>query len=419
MIQLVGDSARGSEFALVRLTVDGDRIVGADAAGLARPLEGLTLLEAAAVPGETLAADALANALAPTFAATPAAGRIAVAMSGGVDSAVALLRAGPDAIGVTLRLWLDPAGPDSERACCSPAAVIAARETCHSLGLPHVTLDLREEFREAVVAPFVRAYARGETPNPCGRCNGSFRFAELLAFAERAGAEQLWTGHYARIVERDGHRLLARAADPEKDQSYMLAQLDPSLLDRIAFPLGNGTKAATRAEATQAGLAAAERRESQEACFLAGDDYRAFLGRNGLAASDGPIVDESGRELGRHDGSWRYTPGQRRGIGVAAAEPLYALHTDTATNTVVVGPRGSLARTSVEVRGRLHVPLERADAKLRHRSPSVPARVEPTEGGYRLELDEPAYGVATGQVVALYDGDALVGSGVVSSSGRD
>jgi tRNA-uridine 2-sulfurtransferase len=419
MIELVGDSARGAEFALVRLTVDGDRIVGADAPGLARPLEGMTLLEAAAVPGETLAADALANALAPAFTATPVAGRIAVAMSGGVDSAVALLRAGPDAIGVTLRLWLDPAGPDSERACCSPAAVIAARETCHSLGLPHVTLDLREEFREAVVAPFVRAYARGETPNPCGRCNGSFRFAELLAFAERAGAEQLWTGHYARIVERDGHRLLARAADPEKDQSYMLAQLDPSLLDRIAFPLGNGTKAATRAEAAEAGLAAAERRESQEACFLAGDDYRAFLGRNGLAASDGPIVDESGRELGRHDGSWRYTPGQRRGIGVAAAEPLYALRTDTATNTVVVGPRGSLACTSVEVRGRLHVPLERAHAKLRHRSPSVPARVEPTEGGYRLELDEPAYGVATGQVVALYDGDALVGSGVVSSAGRN
>jgi tRNA-uridine 2-sulfurtransferase len=419
MIELVGDSARGAEFALVRLTVDGDRIVGADAPGLARPLEGMTLLEAAAVPGETLAADALANALAPAFTATPVAGRTAVAMSGGVDSAVALLRAGPDAIGVTLRLWLDPAGPDSERACCSPAAVIAARETCHSLGLPHVTLDLREEFREAVVAPFVRAYARGETPNPCGRCNGSFRFAELLAFAERAGAEQLWTGHYARIVERDGHRLLARAADPEKDQSYMLAQLDPSLLDRIAFPLGNGTKAATRAEAAEAGLAAAERRESQEACFLAGDDYRAFLGRNGLAASDGPIVDESGRELGRHDGSWRYTPGQRRGIGVAAAEPLYALRTDTATNTVVVGPRGSLACTSVEVRGRLHVPLERAHAKLRHRSPSVPARVEPTEGGYRLELDEPAYGVATGQVVALYDGDALVGSGVVSSAGRN
>jgi tRNA-specific 2-thiouridylase len=419
MFELVGDSARGAEFALVRLTVDGDRIVAADAPGLARPLDGLTLFEAAAVPGETLAADALANALGPAFAAPPAAGRIAVAMSGGVDSAVALLRAGPDAIGVTLRLWLDPAGPDSERACCSPAAVIAARETCHALGVPHVTLDLREEFRRAVVVPFVRAYAAGETPNPCGRCNGSFRFAELLAFAERAGAAKLWTGHYARIAERDGRRLLARAVDAEKDQSYMLAQLDPALLDRIGFPLGEGTKAETRAEASRAGLAAAERRESQEACFLAGDDYRAFLGRNGLAAIEGPIVDEHGLELGRHDGAWRFTPGQRRGIGVAAAEPLYALRTDVTTNTVVVGPRESLACTRVDVRGRLHVAVAHADAKLRHRSPSVPARVEPTEGGYRLELEEPAFGVATGQVVALYDGDALVGSGVVSSASRD
>ena len=210
MRELIGDSARGREFALVRLTVDRDRVVAADAPGLARPLVGLTLLEAAAVPGETLAADALANALGQVFSAAPDPRRVAVAMSGGVDSAVALLRAGPDAIGVTLRLWLDPAGPDAERACCSPEAVVAARETCHALGLPHVTLDLREQFREAVVEPFVRGYARGETPNPCGRCNGSFRFAELLAFAQRAGAEKLWTGHYARIAEHEGRRLLAR-----------------------------------------------------------------------------------------------------------------------------------------------------------------------------------------------------------------
>ncbi len=213
MVEVFGDSSRDGELALVRLAVDGDRIVSADADGLARPLDGLTLMEAAAVPGETLAADALANALAEHFTAAPDPGRIAVAMSGGVDSAVALLRAGPDAVGVTLRLWLDPAGPDSERACCSPEAVIAARETCHALGLPHVTLDLREAFRRAVVDPFVASYARGETPNPCGRCNGDFRFDELLAFVERAGAAKLWTGHYARIVERGGRRLTIR---PEK-----------------------------------------------------------------------------------------------------------------------------------------------------------------------------------------------------------
>src|SRR6266487_6068193 len=213
--------------ALVRLVVDGDRIVDADSDGLERDLAGLTVLEAAAVPGETLAADALANALGQVFRAQPDPDRVAVAMSGGVDSAVALLRAGPRALGVTLRLWLDPDGPDADRACCSPEAVLAARETCHRLGLPHVTLDLREEFRRAVVGPFVRGYARGETPNPCIHCNGGFRFAELLAFARRAGATRLATGHYARALVHKGRLLLARAADAEKDQSYMLARLDP------------------------------------------------------------------------------------------------------------------------------------------------------------------------------------------------
>ena len=419
-MEVFGDSARGEELAFVRLVVEGDRVVEADAPGVERPLAGLTLLEAAAVPGETLAADALANALAQVFHAAPDAGRVAVAMSGGVDSAVALLRAGPNAIGVTLRLWLDPAGPDSERACCSPEAVIAARETCHTLGLPHVTLDLREEFRRAVVDPFVAAYARGETPNPCGRCNGEFRFDELLAFADRAGAAKLWTGHYARIVERGGRMLLARAADPDKDQSYMLAPLDPALLDRIEFPLGAQTKAETRSQAGAAGLEVAERRESQEACFLAGDDYRAFLERQGLAAADGAIVDEEGRELGRHGGIWRYTPGQRRGIGVAAPEPLFALRSDPTSNTLVVGPRGSLACSEVEVQGNLHTAATRVEAKLRYRSPALPARVTPTPGGFALALERPAYGVAPGQIAALYDDEgAVVGCGVVSSASRN
>jgi tRNA-uridine 2-sulfurtransferase len=416
MREVVGDSTRGGELALVRLVVDGDRILSADAPGLAQPLAGLTLLEAAAVPGEVLAADALANALAQVFVAEPDANRVAVAMSGGVDSAVALLRAGRDAIGVTLRLWLDPGGPDAERACCSPSAVIAARETCHALGLPHVTLDLREDFRRAVVEPFVSGYARGETPNPCSRCNGSFRFAELLAFARRAGAARLATGHYARIVDHRGRRLLARAADERKDQSYMLATLDPHLLDRIEFPLGGQGKDETRAEAAAAGLAVARRRESQEACFLAGGDYRDFLERHGgLQAADGPIVDEDGRELGRHAGLWRYTPGQRRGIGIAAAEPLYALHADARTNTLVVGPRRSLAATAVTVHGRLHAPVDHAAAKLRYRSGAVPAGVDPTPDGFRLSLDEPAEAVARGQIAALYEGDAVVGAGVITA----
>jgi tRNA-specific 2-thiouridylase len=416
MREVFGDSSRGGEWAAVRLLLDGDRIVEADAPGLERDLAGLTLLQAAAVGGETLAADALANALGPVFRAAPSPGRVAVAMSGGVDSAVALLHSLPNAVGVTLRLWLDPEGPDAERACCSPEAVIAARETCHGLGIPHVTLDLREEFRRAVVTPFVRGFARGETPNPCTRCNGGFRFAELLAFGRRAGAERLATGHYARIVERDGHLLLARAADAAKDQSYMLAALDPGKLARVSFPLGEQDKEATRTEAERAGLTVARRPDSQEACFLAGDDYREFLGRHGLESREGAIVAEDGRELGRHDGFWRFTTGQRRGLGVAAPEPFYVLGARQSTNTVVVGPRDSLARTRIEARGRRYADVEQVEAKLRYRSPALPARVEPTSRGFRLQLGEPAYGVAPGQAAVLYDGDAVVGYGLIASS---
>jgi tRNA-specific 2-thiouridylase len=413
VVEVIGDSSRNGEVSLVRLLVDGDRIVEADADGLERPLGGLTLLEAAAVPGETLAADALANALAQVFRADGDPERVAVAMSGGVDSAVALLRAGPRAIGVTLRLWIDPQAPDSERACCSPEAVIAARETCHSLGLPHVTLDLREQFRRAVVGAFVRGYARGETPNPCIRCNGSFRFAELLAFAERAGASRLATGHYARIVEHRGRRLLARALDSQKDQSYMLARLEPRLLERIWFPLGEQTKEETRAEAVRAGLAVAARTESQEACFLGGGDYRDFLARHGVADGEGDVVDAAGEKLGRHDGFWRFTPGQRRGLGVAAKQPLYVLETDPRSGTVVVGPRESLAVETISARGRLYVQVKRADVKWRYRSPAVRASVAATENGFRAVLDEPAYGVAPGQAAVVYEDEVVVGAGIL------
>ena len=411
--ELFGDSSGDGEWVAVSLRVEGQRIVEADAPGIARALTGLTLLEAAAVSGETLAVDALANAIGPAVASAAVAGRVAVAMSGGVDSAVALLKAGPHAVGVTLRLWIDPRGPDTERACCSPSAVIAARETCHRLGFPHVTLDLREEFRHAVVEPFVEGYARGETPNPCVRCNGSFRFDELLAFARRVGAARLATGHYARIVERDGRPLLARGVDRSKDQSYMLAAVAETALSRLWFPLGEQSKEQTRAEAAAAGLDAAHRAESQEACFLGGADYRDFLGRHGLSPERGAVVDEAGTELGSHDGFWRFTPGQRRGLGIAAAVPLYTIGADAATNTVVAGPRASLARTRIDVRGCIHVQADRVEAKLRYRSPAVPASVAPTPDGFELRLDAPAFGVAPGQTAVLYSDDAVVGSGVI------
>jgi tRNA-specific 2-thiouridylase len=414
MTEVFGDASRGGDWAAIRLRLRGDRIVEADAEGLAEDVRGLTLLEAAAVGGEELAVEALAAAIGPVFQAPPSSSRVAVAMSGGVDSAVALLRAQPDAIGVTLRLWVDPAAPHGERACCSPDAVRAARATCHRLGLPHVTLDLREEFRRTVVTPFVEGYARGETPNPCTRCNGAFRFAELLAFAERAGAARLATGHYARTVRYTGRLLLARGADPDKDQSYMLADVDPRLLEGVWFPLGEQTKAETRAEAARAGLAAAGRAESQEACFLGGGDYRAFLERQGASRRSGAIVDEQGSVLGTHDGHWRFTPGQRRGLGVSTREPLYTLKTVADTNTVVVGPRAALGCRSVTARGRLWAPVDRADAKLRYRSPAVRAHVEPKPDGFSLELDQAVYGVAPGQTAVLYDGEVVVGSGVIT-----
>ena len=412
--EVLGDATRGRDWAAVRLVVDGDRIVEADAPDLDRSLAGLTLLEAARVGGAALAVEALASALGQVFVAPHELGRAAVAMSGGVDSAVALIRAVPNAVGVTLRLWQDPAGPSAERACCSSEAVAAARATCHELGVPHVTLDLREEFRSAVVDPFAAGYARGETPNPCTTCNGAFRFDALLAFAERAGAETLVTGHYARIVERDGQLLVGRAVDEEKDQSYMLSTLDPATLGRIRFPLGEQTKEETRAEAAAAGLAAASRRESQEACFLAGGDYRRFLEGRGLRSEEGDVRDESGTVLGQHDGYWRFTPGQRRGLGVTARRPLYVLTTDRAANAVIVGPRESLAATRVQASGRMYVDTERAHVKLRHRSAAVRTRVIANHGGFSLELGEPAFAVATGQVAALYDRDAVVGAGVIT-----
>jgi tRNA-uridine 2-sulfurtransferase len=423
--ELVGDAGAGDDWAWIRLQTAAGRIEqaageGPGVAELCGKLAGMLLLEAAAVSGAPLAVDALAAAIGPTVRGAPSSRRVAVAMSGGVDSAVALLRVqaeGYEPVGVTLRLWLDPAGPSAERACCSPLAVREARSLCHGLGVPHVTLDQREAFRRAVVAPFVEGYARGETPNPCTACNGTFRFDDLLVFADRVGAARLATGHYARLRRHRGRLLLARAADEHKDQSYMLGTLDPATVSRLWFPLGDTRKEETRRAARAAGLSVAERPESQEACFLAGADYRDFLARNGLPPQPGALVDLAGRTVGRHGGYWRFTPGQRRGLGLASKERLYAIRSEPAANAVVVGPRQALERTSIAVReGRLHVSVERVEAKLRYRSPAVPARVTPVGKGFRLDLDSPAYGVAPGQTAVLYESGVVVGAGAIAAT---
>ncbi len=427
MDDLYGDADDGTDWAWVRLGRDPAGCI-AEVAGegpgvdrLRGALPGLTLLEAAAVRAEPLAADALAAAVGPAVSAAATERRIAVAMSGGVDSAVALLHAlreGLDPVGVTLRLWIDPAASDGARACCAPSSVRSARDLCHDLGVPHVTLDLRDDFRQTVVRHFVESYASGETPNPCVRCNADFRFDALLALADRIGARRVATGHYARLAEHAGRLLVARGRDADKDQSYMLGRLDPSLLGRLWFPLGDQTKATSRDEARAAGLEAAGRRESQEACFLGGDDYREFLARHGLPGRDGPVVDRSGAVLGSHRGFWGFTPGQRRGLRIASRQgALYTIATDPGENSVVVGPRQALARTRVVAEeGRLYVPARRVAARLRHRSTGVPATVSQTGGGFSLELDEPAMGIARGQVAVLYGADVVVGAGVITAA---
>jgi tRNA-specific 2-thiouridylase len=443
-----GDSVCGDQLR-IELVVEHGRIVRARHRSFACPhatasaslacrlAEGRDLLGAARIstslledelrPGEhnrecvALAVDALHGAIARglELGSLPAEGaRVAVAMSGGVDSAVALLKAveaGLDAVGVTLRLWIDPLAPDSERACCSPQSVRAARSACHAAGVAHVTLDLRQRFRERIVQPFVRDHAAGDTPNPCVRCNGSFRFDALAEFADRIGAPRIATGHYARVVERDGHALIARGADPDKDQSYMLARVEEEIVRRVWFPLGDQSKTQTRQQARTAGLAAAGRAESQEVCFVGGGDHRSFVERYGGAGRTGEIVAGDGRVLGHHEGVHRFTPGQRRGLGVGGGEALFVISTDPASGRVVAGPRSELARSEVRVSpGSLRVPSARVLAKLRYRSPAVAASVRLVEGGFVLELDEPAYGVAPGQAAVLYDGDTVVGAGLIA-----
>ncbi len=435
---------------LVRITlrVEGDRVAqaGFEASGCGALtaaasaavtlVEGEPLLDAARVgarevseelgglsPGKFHAADLVADALHGALgraaharaALAPAPGRTLVAMSGGVDSAVAALLAGEGAVAVTLELWADPFN-DAEASCCSAHAVRVARSVAHGMGMPHFTLDLREPFRAGVVEPFLAGYAAGVTPNPCVGCNGHVRLDAMVAFADRLGAATLATGHYARVTE-DG--LLRAAADPAKDQTYMLAAVTPETLARLRFPLGELTKPQVRALAAEAGLPVASKAESQDLCFLAGTGKAAFLARHaGLDDRPGDIVDRDGTVLARHRGAHHFTVGQRKGLGVAAPEPLYVLATDAGSNRVVAGPREALATTGVSLRGaRLHRAAAEVDrVKLRYRSRAVPCRVAAEHGRGRVELEllEPVDGAAPGQTACLLRGDVVVGWGTIT-----
>jgi tRNA-specific 2-thiouridylase len=282
----------------------------------------------------------------------------------------------------------------------------------HQMGLPHFTLDLRDDFRAGVVDPYLADHAAGLTPNPCIRCNGHVRIDAMLDLATRLGAPRLATGQYARIGD-DG--LLRPAADTAKDQSYVLAALPRDALARLRFPLGELTKPQVRALAADAGLPVARKPDSQDLCFLAGTGRAAFLARHGgPPAGPGVVVDRAGRRLGRHRGHTEYTVGQRRGLdlGGGTGEPRFVVSKDPATNTVVVGSRADLAVTRVAVRDvRLHRPAGAVDAvRLRSHAPALPARLD----GDTVALAEPFDGAAPGQLACLMSGDTVVGTGTIA-----
>jgi tRNA-specific 2-thiouridylase len=412
--------------------VRGADLLAAARIGPAQVAEELGGLSPAKLHAAELAADALAHALgaaarAHAHVTPPAAGRTLVAMSGGVDSAVAahLCAREGDPVAVTLELWADPEN-DTEGSCCSASAVAQARALAHSMGMAHFTVDLRDEFRAGVVEPFIAGYAGGETPNPCVGCNGHVRLDAMLALAERLGAARLATGHYARTDASEAGRppLLRAAADPAKDQTYMLAALAPQSLARMHFPLGELTKPRVRAIAAAAGLPVAGKADSQDLCFLAGTDRARFLARHGgLAQRPGAIVDQAGQVLGDHFGQHRFTVGQRRGIGIDRDGPLYVLDKDATTNTVTVGPRAALQTRRVAVRAAsLHRDGARVNrVKLRYRSRPLPARLagDPPAGRHRrltVELGEALEGAAPGQLACLMDGDLVVGWGTITRS---
>jgi tRNA-specific 2-thiouridylase len=393
-------SAHAAGSAAVTL-VRGTPILDAARIGTTEIAEELGGLSPGKLHAAELAADALARALGHAVKARGAApapdrsARTLVAMSGGVDSAVAahLCAADGPTAAVTLELWADQEN-DAERSCCSATAVAQARALAHTMGLPHFTIDLRTEFRAGVVEPFIDGYARGETPNPCVGCNGHVRLDAMLELADRLGCATLATGHYARTAEPGDPAgpLLRVAEDPAKDQTYMLAALDPASLERLRFPLGGLRKPEVRALAAEVGLPVASKADSQDLCFLAGTDRARFLARHGLGA-----------------------------IQSQPPEPLYVLDKDAASGRVTVGRKQQLATTRVQVRSaRLHRPGARVDSvKLRYRSKPLRASVagDPEAGRHRelsLQLDEPVDGAAPGQLACLMDGDLVVGWGTIT-----
>jgi tRNA-specific 2-thiouridylase len=377
-----------------------------------------------------LAADALHRALgaaAREAQLARVADRVLIAMSGGVDSAVAALismRESKDAVAVTLELWADPEN-DAQRSCCSAESVRFARGLAHRLGLPHFSLDMRAEFRAGVVEPWLADHAAGLTPYPCVRCNGSVRLDGMLDLAGCVGAQRLVTGHYARIaVESEGDLpLLRRALDQRKDQSYALAALSRESLARMRFPLGELSKDQVRQIAEREQMPVARRPDSQDLCFLAGTNQRDFLARHGgMGEREGEILDQDGAVLGVHRGAHAFTIGQRHGLGVGGRGPLYVLATDPVSNTVTVGGRQALATEQVSIRQAvLHQDGARVDAvKIRYMGRPIACSLAGALGPgahahLRAQLSQQIERTAAGQLACLYSGEVVVGHGTIAA----
>lgn len=350
---------------------------------------------------------------------------VAVAMSGGVDSSVAAAlcaAAGHRVFGVMLRLWSEP-GARGANKCCTPAAMDDARSVAARLDIPFQVLDIAADFERLVVAPFVEASAEGETPNPCFTCNRQVRFELLLERARALGADYLATGHYARVRRQaDGVLTLLRGVDRAKDQSYMLHRLGQAQLARACFPLGELRKPQVRGLAESFGLPVARRADSVDLCWTGPEGLAGFLGRHlpAGAAQPGPIVDQAGRELGRHRGLPYYTLGQRHGLGIAAGQPLYVLQRERATNALVVGPAEALGRRRLALRAMHWVAGHAPDgpvavtAQVRYRAPDAPATLRPgPDGRAEVCFEAPQRAPTPGQGLVAYRGEAVLGGGVI------
>ena len=345
-------------------------------------------------------------------------------MSGGVDSSVAaalLVEQGYEVIGVMLRLWGE-AGEGAANRCCTLDAMDDARRVARTLSIPFYPLNCVRRFKEHVVDYFIHEYARGRTPNPCLACNRHIKFGYLLGVALALDADLFATGHYARVQRVNGHCGLLRGVDRQKDQSYVLYMLGQEQLRHVVFPIGEHTKPQVREMAAGWGLPVATKEESQDLCFVRDGDYRRFLQTHAPGAiRPGPILDTAGRELGQHQGLPFYTVGQRRGLGIAHSEPLYVLDIDAEHNALLVGPASQLGRQHLRAKdvcyaaGRPPAHPIRVTTKLRYTGCEVEATVYPEDGGKaRVDLIKPLRDITPGQAAVFYQGEVLLGGGIIA-----